>query len=121
MDREIRYCTTPDGARIAYTTNGSGEPLLCTSGFLPFAFREEEPRWRSLDHHLEQRFTVTRYDGRGFRVRETLGFSFLPPVVFRLGLSIAIELLLRTRHGHEDDCIGSAGEDANRDRKDRDG
>src|SRR5438034_684655 len=28
MDQEIRYCTAPDGVRIAYATAGSGPPLV---------------------------------------------------------------------------------------------
>ena len=28
MEREVRYCTTSDGVRIAYSVEGEGPPLL---------------------------------------------------------------------------------------------
>src|SRR5207249_5950290 len=34
MEREVRYCTTSDGVRIAYSAEGEGPPLL----FLQFLY-----------------------------------------------------------------------------------
>ncbi len=33
MEREVRFCTTEDGVRIAYSIEGDGPPLLICSQF----------------------------------------------------------------------------------------
>src|SRR3989304_480902 len=46
-EQEIRYCTAPDGVRIAYATAGSGPPLVKAAnwiGHLEFEWRS--PVWR---------------------------------------------------------------------------
>ena len=64
--QDIRYCETNDGARIAYSTIGSGPLLVRVLGH--FTHLEMEWEWPDLRHfweRLAQRFTVVRYDGRG--------------------------------------------------------
>jgi hypothetical protein len=34
MERQVRYCTTEDGVRIAYCAEGEGAPLLVCPGFV---------------------------------------------------------------------------------------
>ena len=34
MEQDIRYCTAPDGVRIAYSTAGSGPPLVVSSAWV---------------------------------------------------------------------------------------
>ena len=78
MEREVRYCTTEDGVRIAYRVEGEGPPLLCgTESWETF----------SLDHHMPQRVEffkalgngrqLVRYDWRGFGLsqRDVQGLS----------------------------------------------
>ena len=33
MEREVRYCTTEDGVRIAYCVEGKGPPLVVVAEF----------------------------------------------------------------------------------------
>src|SRR4030095_10881243 len=64
--QDIRYCETSDGARIAYSTIGSGPLLVRVLGH--FTHVEMEWEWPDLRHfweRLAERFTVVRYDGRG--------------------------------------------------------
>jgi pimeloyl-ACP methyl ester carboxylesterase len=65
MELDIRYCTTSDGASIAYATRGEGPPMLYTSSFLPFSRRLADPLPMSIDDALTPHFSVTHYDGRG--------------------------------------------------------
>ena len=63
---DIKFCTTEDGARIAYAVTGSGPLLVRVLGH--FTHLEMEWEWPELRHlweRLAQRFTVVRYDGRG--------------------------------------------------------
>jgi class 3 adenylate cyclase len=68
MEREVRYCTTEDGVRIAYSTMGQGEPLVhLAHGFICHIQQEvrqpEIARWYGL---LASRYLLVRYDERGF-------------------------------------------------------
>src|SRR4051812_6676985 len=44
MEQELRFCTTPDGARLAYATAGSGPPLVIVPGWVSHL----ELSWTSL-------------------------------------------------------------------------
>ena len=44
MDQKIRFCTTPDGARLAYAVSGEGPPLVMSASWLTHL----EHQWRSL-------------------------------------------------------------------------
>ncbi|HUF52433.1 MAG TPA: alpha/beta fold hydrolase [Dehalococcoidia bacterium] len=66
MQQDIRFCTAPDGVRIAYATVGSGYPLVVSQGWLSHL----ELDW-GIDHMrrfwetLAERHLVVRYDKRG--------------------------------------------------------
>jgi pimeloyl-ACP methyl ester carboxylesterase len=64
--QEIRFCTTADGVRIAYSVVGSGPVLVRVLGH--FTHLEKEWEWpdlRLLWERLAERHAVVRYDGRG--------------------------------------------------------
>jgi class 3 adenylate cyclase len=66
MEREVRYCTTGDGVRIAYATTGSGYPLVRGLGWMShLEFEGRTPLWRATNDALSAHFQFTRYDGRG--------------------------------------------------------
>src|SRR3970282_1494957 len=66
MEREVRYCTTEDGVRIAYCSQGEGSPLVITPIFVEsFSLYHLLPE---IDQFLERLLPVRRvvlYDIRG--------------------------------------------------------
>ncbi len=78
MEREIRYCTTEDGVRIAYCVEGEGAPLLWCPVFVEsFSLADRHPVYGRLLAELSRRWTVVRYDARGTGLsdREVTDFS----------------------------------------------
>ena len=66
MEREVRYCTTEDGVRIAYATTGAGYPLVRGLGWMShLEFEGRTPLWRATNEALSAHYQFTRYDGRG--------------------------------------------------------
>jgi len=66
MRQEVRFCTAPDGVRIAYAVHGSGPPLVRTATWLTHLdFDWESPVWRHWLDGLAEGHTVLRYDERG--------------------------------------------------------
>ena len=66
VDQRIRFCTAPDGVRLAYATHGSGPPLVKAANWLThLEYDWESPVWRHLLLELGRRHTVVRYDERG--------------------------------------------------------
>jgi pimeloyl-ACP methyl ester carboxylesterase/DNA-binding winged helix-turn-helix (wHTH) protein len=64
--QEIRYCTTADGARLAYATTGSGPPLVKASNWLTHLdFEWGSPIWRHWYAELSRHHRLVRYDERG--------------------------------------------------------
>jgi class 3 adenylate cyclase/pimeloyl-ACP methyl ester carboxylesterase len=66
MEREIRYCTTEDGVRIAYCVEGEGPDLVCCPEFvgsfsLDHLIDDQMGFWRTLWRGRR----VVRYDMRG--------------------------------------------------------
>lgn len=66
MKQEIRFCTTADGAKLAYALSGSGVPLVMSATWLTHL----EHQWRSLAWkpwlgEFCSRYRVLRYDSRG--------------------------------------------------------
>jgi pimeloyl-ACP methyl ester carboxylesterase/DNA-binding CsgD family transcriptional regulator len=63
----VQYVTTPDGADIAYTVTGSGEPFVFLPGFL----NHVQDAWRGyysstpLLQELADRFRLVNFDSRG--------------------------------------------------------
>jgi class 3 adenylate cyclase/pimeloyl-ACP methyl ester carboxylesterase len=66
MEREVRYCTTEDGVRIAYCSQGEGPPLVMTGIFVEsFSLYHLLPE---IDRFIERLLEVRRvilYDPRG--------------------------------------------------------
>ena len=66
MAPQIRYCTTDDGVRIAYSMSGSGYPLIRVLGwFSHLQLEGQSPLWRGMNEALSDRYRYIRYDGRG--------------------------------------------------------
>ena len=78
MQQRIGFCSTADGARIAYATVGAGPALVVAEpSFSHLGLEWEEPRvrdfWETIGHH----HTVVRYDmhGCGLSDRNRSDFS----------------------------------------------
>ena len=66
LDQQIRFCTAPDGVRLAYATHGSGPPLVKAANWLThLEFDWHSPVWRHWLEALAAGRTVIRYDERG--------------------------------------------------------
>jgi pimeloyl-ACP methyl ester carboxylesterase/DNA-binding winged helix-turn-helix (wHTH) protein len=64
--QEIRFCVTPDKVRLAYSTIGSGHPLVKVANcFNHLDFEWESPIWRHWVRDLAGGASIVRYDGRG--------------------------------------------------------
>ncbi len=64
--QQIRFCTSHDGARIAYATSGRGPPLVKAANWLShLEFDWESPVWRHMLGELSREHTLVRYDERG--------------------------------------------------------
>jgi pimeloyl-ACP methyl ester carboxylesterase/DNA-binding CsgD family transcriptional regulator len=62
----IRFCTAPDGARLAYAVHGRGPPLVRVATWLTHLELDwESPVWSHWLERLGERHTVVRYDERG--------------------------------------------------------
>lgn len=79
LKQTIRFCTSIDGARIAYATMGKGPPLVWGPHFLThLEFDLRSPVWRPWLVELSRHNTFIRYDGRGCGLsdRDVADFSF---------------------------------------------
>jgi len=88
----IRYCSTSAG-RIAFSTMGSGPPLLCDSGWVTHIRRQLDlPSYRAFMETLATRFTVIRYDkpGCGLSDRDRIDLSFDGQVAAALAVADAV-------------------------------
>ncbi|MBT2325593.1 alpha/beta fold hydrolase [Variovorax paradoxus] len=66
LKQQIRFCTAPDGVRIAYATSGKGPPLLKVGNWLShLEFDLTSPVWGHVLEMLSSRHTLVRYDQRG--------------------------------------------------------
>jgi pimeloyl-ACP methyl ester carboxylesterase len=66
LSQSIRFCTAPDGVRIAYATSGTGPPLVKPANWLThLEYDWESPVWRHWLHALSRNHTLVRYDERG--------------------------------------------------------
>jgi pimeloyl-ACP methyl ester carboxylesterase len=65
-EQDIRFCTTADGARLAYSLVGTGPMIVRVLGwFTHLELEWEWPNLRLFWERLAERHTVVRYDGRG--------------------------------------------------------
>jgi pimeloyl-ACP methyl ester carboxylesterase/DNA-binding CsgD family transcriptional regulator len=63
---EIRFCTAPDGSRLAFAVHGRGPPLVRVATWLTHLELDwQSPVWRHWLERLGERHTVLRYDERG--------------------------------------------------------
>ena len=88
----IRYCATPAG-RVAYSTTGSGPPLLCDSGWVTHLRGQLELfSFAAFTGRLAERFTVIRYDkpGCGLSDRDGIDLSFDGQVATALAVADAV-------------------------------
>ncbi len=66
MHQEIRFCTCPDGARIAYALSGRGAPLVMSGTWLNhLEYQWDNLAWRPWLEHFSREYTLLRYDLRG--------------------------------------------------------
>jgi len=79
MNQNIRFCTTPDGVRLAYAVSGDGPPLVMSATWLTHL----EHQWRSLAWRpwldaFTSEYKVLRHDSRGCGLsdRTTKNLSF---------------------------------------------
>jgi pimeloyl-ACP methyl ester carboxylesterase/DNA-binding CsgD family transcriptional regulator len=64
--QELRFCTAPDGVRLAYATHGRGPPIVKAATWLThLEFDWESPVWRHWLQQLGNGHTLVRYDERG--------------------------------------------------------
>ena len=63
--QHIRFCSTPDGVKLAYATSGKGPPLVKIASFLNhLEFDWESPVWRHWLAEFSRDHTFIRYDQR---------------------------------------------------------
>lgn len=66
LQQEVRFCTAPDGVRIAYAVTGSGPPLVKAANWLNhLEFDLRSPVWRHWLSGLSATHRLIRYDERG--------------------------------------------------------
>lgn len=66
LEQQIRFCTAPDGVRIAYATVGNGPLLVKAANWLShLEYDWESPVWRHWLQGLAQSHMLVRYDPRG--------------------------------------------------------
>lgn len=78
MEREVRYCTTEDGVRIAYCVEGEGPPLLwCPFLFESFSLDHLAPSYVEMFEEIGRGRQLIRYDPRGIGLsdRDASDFS----------------------------------------------
>jgi pimeloyl-ACP methyl ester carboxylesterase len=66
VDQQIRFCTAPDGVRLAYAVHGHGPPIVRPATWLThLEFDWASPVWRHWLEGLTAGHTLVRYDERG--------------------------------------------------------
>jgi pimeloyl-ACP methyl ester carboxylesterase/DNA-binding winged helix-turn-helix (wHTH) protein len=66
LQQDIKFCTTPDGVRIAYAKVGSGEPVVKAGNWLNhLEYDWESPVWSHLLKWMAGNWQLVRYDARG--------------------------------------------------------
>ena len=66
MRQEIRFCSSPDGTRIAYAVSGSGPPLVLTMSWVShLEYAAQMLPWNSWLEALSREYTLLRFDTRG--------------------------------------------------------
>ena len=66
MKHGTRFCTSPDGVRLAYAIEGEGPPLLKAGNWMTHLdYDRQSPVWRHWVKELSRGHTLVRYDERG--------------------------------------------------------
>ena len=66
LQQSIRFCTAPDGTRLAYATIGTGPPLVRAAHWVTHLdYDWQSPVWRHWLVGLARNRTLVRYDERG--------------------------------------------------------
>jgi class 3 adenylate cyclase len=66
MEQHVHYCTTADGANLAYATIGDGRPLVKVANWLSHLDADwRSPVWRHWLEALSSHHQLIRYDERG--------------------------------------------------------
>jgi len=66
LRQEIRFCTSGDGTRIAYSTVGKGTPLAKTANWLShIEYEWDSPVWKHWLREIAERHSLVRWDERG--------------------------------------------------------
>lgn len=66
MEQQIRFCTAPDGVRLAYAVRGRGPPIVRVATWLTHLDVDgESPVWRHWVDELADGHALVRYDERG--------------------------------------------------------
>jgi pimeloyl-ACP methyl ester carboxylesterase/DNA-binding CsgD family transcriptional regulator len=66
MSQQIRFCSSSDNVRIAYSVTGQGPPLVKAANWLShLEFDWNSPVWRHWLVELSRNNTLVRYDERG--------------------------------------------------------
>ena len=109
----VRDCSTPAG-RVAYSTVGSGPPLLCETGWVSHLRGQLELfAFGSFIERLAERFTVIRYDEPGWACRiETRWTCRRRQMATALAVADAVALTASVVRGLAGgpDCRGCRGE-----------
>lgn len=79
MRQEVRFCTAPDGLRIAFAIRGRGPLLARTPTWLThLELDRESPIWRhvrTVERHLSNVYAKLRVSGNAARSAAAAGFS----------------------------------------------
>ena len=66
LRQDVRFTTTPDGVRLAYSTAGTGPPLVkLATRISHLEFDWDSPVWGPWWRELTTSHTLVRYDTRG--------------------------------------------------------
>ena len=64
--QDIRFCTSTDGTRIAYSMVGTGPPLAKTANWLShIEYEWDSPVWKHWAREISRRHSLVRWDERG--------------------------------------------------------
>jgi pimeloyl-ACP methyl ester carboxylesterase/DNA-binding CsgD family transcriptional regulator len=66
VKHETRFCSSPDGAGLAYAIEGEGPPLVKAGNWMTHLdYDRQSPVWRHWVRELSRGHTLIRYDERG--------------------------------------------------------
>jgi pimeloyl-ACP methyl ester carboxylesterase len=64
--KAVRYCSSADGASIAYTQTGEGYPMVAVGSWMTHLQDDwSNPIWGPYIRHLSSKYALVRYDQRG--------------------------------------------------------